>query len=104
MINYNLGPLTGSFCDILSIGIEEALKDDKAFQVYPNPSHTKISVHLISSLTAKLILRNYLGEIVLEKLVSDNEQLDLSSLSAGTYIGEFVIGQNVVRKKIVKDD
>ena len=102
MLNYNLGPVVGSICDSLSNDINQLHERNDLVSLFPNPTYDKISIRLNSSLIAKLILRNYLGEIVQEKVISDNEQLDLSSLTTGTYIGEFVFGQNIIRKKIVK--
>lgn len=101
-VNFSLGPVPGSVCDSIYTEINQVHERNDFVSLFPNPTYDKVSIRLNSSYTAKLILRNYLGEIVLEKLVSDNEQLDLSSLTAGTFIGEFVIGQNVIRKKIVK--
>ena len=104
MLNYNLGPVSGSICDSLSSGIKQEHNDIELVTLFPNPVYDRLSIHLTSSHIAKFILRNYLGEITMEKIISDNENVDLSMLGSGTYIGEFIIGQNIIRKKIVKDD
>ena len=104
MLNYNLGSVAGSICDSVSNGVNQISERNDFVSLFPNPTYDKIFIHLNFSLTANLILRNYLGEIVLEELVLDNEQLDLSSLTAGIYLGEFFVGQNIVRRNILKDD
>ena len=103
MLNYNLGPVVGSICDSLSSEINQ-LHSDELLTLFPNPVYDRFSVHFTSSNIAKFILRNNVGAIVLEKIISDNEIVDLSILSSGTYIGEFYIVQNVIRKKVIKEN
>ena len=102
MLNYNLGPVVGSICDSLSSGVNQLTKDGATVQLFPNPFLNKVSIRLINYSTAQLILRNSLGEIVLNKKVTDAETLDLTHLSAGTYFVEFIISKSVVMKKLVK--
>jgi hypothetical protein len=64
-----------------------------SFNVYPNPATTELNI--ASELEGNVIVRNALGQ---EVIVSNAKQLNLSSLSAGTYTVSF----NGAVKKFVK--
>ncbi len=52
---------------------------------YPNPFHNSISIALPTNTSSKMVLYDANGKIVLEKLVTNNETIDLSYLVSGIY-------------------
>ncbi len=104
MVNYNLGPLIGSVCDSLSIGIDEQTDGRTLIQVFPNPFNKSISAHSLSTTNVELKLYNNIGSLLLTRKFKDNIQIDLSFLSSGIYQLELISEDNVVMKKIVKTE
>ena len=90
--NFNVGisPGTIVFDVRASVGLNELAA---SFNVYPNPATTELNI--ASELEGNVIVRNTLGQ---EVIVSNAKQLNLSSLSAGTYTVSF----NGAVKKFVK--
>ena len=90
--NFNVGisPGTIVFDVRASVGLNELAA---SFNVYPNPATTELNI--ASELEGNVIVRNALGQ---EVIVSNAKQLNLSSLSAGTYTVSF----NGAVKKFVK--
>jgi hypothetical protein len=77
--------------------------------ISPNPSQGqfKLSLHNTARGAVQIGVRNVLGHQVLEvngaKTADEFEQLiSLSHLPGGTYIVHFSMGQQVIRKKIIK--
>jgi hypothetical protein len=90
--NFNVGISPGTIVFDLraSVGLNELAA---SFNVYPNPATTELNI--ASELEGNVIVRNTLGQ---EVIVSNAKQLNLSSLSAGTYTVSF----NDAVKKFVK--
>lgn len=90
--NFNVGVSPGTIVfDVRTlVGINEL---ENTFEIYPNPAATELNV--ASNLEGKVIVRNALGQ---EVIVSNAKQLNLNSLSAGTYTVTF----NGAVKKFVK--
>jgi hypothetical protein len=61
--------------------------EPKAFTAlaYPNPFHNTISIALPTNTRSKMVLYDANGKIVLEKIVTNNETIDLSYLGSGLY-------------------
>ena len=73
------------------------------FLVYPNPANTIISVSFPNGFeVAKISLYNNLGQMVLEKEISSNQQLSLEYLTSGMYY--YKIKSNALEQsgKIIK--
>lgn len=69
----------------LHVGVEE-ITADKGFDVYPNPSQGVLYVKS-DQMDSKYFVINTMGQTVaLGKIVSDNQQIDLSNLSNGIYL------------------
>lgn len=102
MVNYSLGPLAGSICDSLSIGIDEQVKDEALFQVFPSPFEKSITIHTLSTMNVELKLYNSFGSLLLTRKFKGDLELDLSFLSSGTYQLELISEKSVVMKRIVK--
>ena len=70
--------------------------------VYPNPVKDILTLSSINTIT-KVIIYNLLGQQITSKVVlGDNIQLDLSDLSAGTYIAKINAGTQSKTIKIIK--
>lgn len=104
MINYNLGPITGSVCDSLSNGIKDQEVDEKSIQFYPNPFTNGLSIRSVYIFDVLLKVYNELGALVYVKKINGNETIDFSSLPSGNYFVEAISERSVVRKRLVKMD
>ena len=100
MVNYNLGPVSGSICDSLTIGIQEPISDQLI--LYPNPFTKEVSVHSIYALKAELTIRNELGQLIETHSLNGNTTFDLSNLTTGVYFFEIQMNGKMVRKRLVK--
>jgi CubicO group peptidase (beta-lactamase class C family) len=73
-------------CDASTGVFDQILQDD--FTMYPNPANQILHV-FTSALPSNIILRNMLGETLLQtKPESTSSQLDISSLAQGIYLVE----------------
>jgi hypothetical protein len=104
--NYDLGPVSGSICDSLGLGIEIVeYARQGSIVVFPNPFYNKVSFHPLSSSAEKIsiIVFNNVGEEVFEKITTLNDQeIDLSKLIKGVYFLNVKNEKISVTKKIVK--
>jgi len=72
------------------------------FSAYPNPVKDLLNLAYTSEISDVRVV-NMLGQVVLtKKLNANNGQLDVSQLSAGTYIVNVTIGDTVKTIKVVK--
>ena len=73
----------------------------ESFSIYPNPATNEV---FISSNTHSIInglnIYNQLGQIVFHQQ-GFNKKIDVSALQPGIYIIELVIGESIVRKKLM---
>jgi hypothetical protein len=101
--NYRLGPLTGSPCDTLGVGIRE-LGAQIELLVYPNPAHNYVEVDYgffpwQSKSEASLSVKNMLGEEVLSLQLpqySGKQILNIKDLATGVYFINLMDGGVVV--------
>jgi len=101
--NYRLGPLTGSPCDTLGVGIRE-LGTQIELLVYPNPAHNYVEVDYgffpwQSKSEASLSVKNMLGEEVLFLKLpqySAKQILNIKDLGTGVYFINLMDGGVVV--------
>ncbi len=77
--------------------------DDNSFNFYPNPVKDLLTISYETSIS-KVSIVNLLGQELFTKAINANEsQLDLSTLSAGTYLVRITTGDNLEKTiKIVK--
>ena len=105
-VNLALGPLSGSMCDTLSVGLSE-MKDDIPIQVFPNPSTGNFTVNIkheamhmygftysIYSIQGLLIQR---GE-----LKGKTSSINLTFFESGMYLLNVTLPKQVVQIKLSK--
>ncbi|MBK6446621.1 MAG: T9SS type A sorting domain-containing protein [Bacteroidetes bacterium] len=86
--DYDLGPLTGSSCDSLSVEITE-LDVYSEFTFYPNPANDELTIHFIDSNSEKIkiTLLDLKGTILLQKTtLREDQKLDISRIVNGVYL------------------
>jgi len=101
----------GNFDDFLVnvvnvVGVHE-LNNTKVslVNIYPNPSKDNISIRFDESIKepAELSIRNLLGEVVMTKnIFTEDQQVDLSFLSKGSYIIEVKSKDLMITQKLMK--
>lgn len=100
--DYGFGTTKGSF----GLEVTEVLSsdsfDNNSFVTYPNPVKDIFNVSYSSEISSVRVL-NLLGQEVITKNVgSTSTQVDMSQLSAGTYIVNVTIGDTIKTIKVVK--
>lgn len=86
---------------IFDVSIEE--QDDMNVRVYPNPTNGLLNIELEDGADQMMIVSMNGNVIYVEtNLVSGNNVFDISNLADGTYILQFVKGDQVFTKRIVK--
>ena len=88
------------------IGTDPALSansfDNASFVAYPNPVKDVFNLSYTSEISSVRVL-NLLGQEVVSKAVNANStQIDMSQLSAGTYIVNVTVGDAVKSIKVIK--
>ncbi len=89
--NYFLGPVIGSICDSLQVGVSEINTAEYNIKLYPNPANDFFWLDYdLSHATCngKLIIYNTFGEVVLQKILFNyfkTVKVDCSSLPNGIY-------------------
>jgi CubicO group peptidase (beta-lactamase class C family) len=84
-----------------STAIAEPKENQNSISIYPNPSHSTITIDLPSSTDFKIEISNILGELMMK---SENQsQVDVSELTNGLYILTVRQGGNLFATKIIKE-
>ncbi|CAN5515570.1 hypothetical protein BH11BAC2_BH11BAC2_07100 [soil metagenome] len=88
--NYKLGPLVGSGCDTLTVGIQEPIKQvSLSLNLYPNPATTEVKVEINSgNIYKKRVIKIETpdGRLILAKTSENGSILiDVSNFSNGLY-------------------
>ena len=107
--NYFLGPVTGSVCDTLQVGVAEQNAGRSNIKIYPNPAYDYFWLDYDISLATgigKLIIYNTLGEVVLQKTIFNyfkTVKVDCGSLKEGIYFVTVIQQERMVASgKFVK--
>ncbi len=104
--NYRLGPLPGTICDSLSIGLPESKTDHPKMTVYPNPASDQLFVHMKDTRTTDVFtwqITDITGREVACYMKSDVEfTIDVSLFSEGVYyLSVFIPETGCFAKKFV---
>ncbi|RBA28139.1 T9SS type A sorting domain-containing protein [Flavobacterium tibetense] len=96
------GTATGNFELTVSCVLNANSFDNNNFMVYPNPVKDVLNLSYTSEISTVRVM-NMLGqEVISRRLNAANAQVDMSQLSAGTYIVNVTIGDTVKTIKVVK--
>jgi Zn-dependent metalloprotease/chitodextrinase len=101
-VNVGSTPITGF--NIAGIaGTKELGDEDNIFDyaVYPNPTINSVNIKMADNRVVSYRIFNYLGQQVDSGKLSEND-INVSKLSAGTYIIEVNDGQKTMTKKLAK--
>ena len=104
--NYRLGPVSNEYCDSLSVGTKNPVQNSSvAFSLWPNPAHSSFAFSRESAENEGILrLFDANGRLYMTKTISEganNIQVDVSTLSPGSYVVEFVCEQIIGHKKLV---
>ncbi|MBP6334349.1 MAG: T9SS type A sorting domain-containing protein [Bacteroidia bacterium] len=107
MVNYNLGPVTGSICDSLNTGISENKEKSNPFIISPNPVKHWINIYQRENFTngkpIHATLFNLQGKIVLEKEMNAYDySIPVSDLSIGVYVLQLKTMKSVFSERVMK--
>lgn len=104
--NYNLGPVVGSLCDTLSVGIEEQ-EYDFHFGISPNPTESGIVkfVYLLpQNKSGDLSVYSITGQLIYKQHLppwSSLQLIDLSNMPSGIYTCVLTSETHRTAKKLV---
>jgi hypothetical protein len=92
------------FC-VGTIGIEELWKQNDALKLYPNPSSSQLFVKVNDQILAEqpvFSIVNFAGQIIeTGKLTAQNQQIQVSDLSAGIYLLQLNSGKQQLNRKFI---
>ena len=98
-----LNPYTFSLSSTLS---NPDFATTNSMEIYPNPTSTKVFFDNSIQKFETATVVNYLGQVVAEtqfNTFESNQEVDLSSFSAGVYIVKFANGDKSITKKVIKE-
>jgi hypothetical protein len=100
--DYGYGTDQGTFGIEVQEVLSSDLFDNNNFMAYPNPVKDVLNVSYTSEISSIRVI-NMIGQEVISKNISaTSTQVDMSELSAGTYIVNVTVGDNVKTLKVVK--
>jgi hypothetical protein len=83
------------------VGINEVRLNEK-LNLYPNPSDGKFRIETDLNYSS-IIIKNNLGQIVMQFNIISTDVIDLSNLSVGVYFVAFETKEGTIIKKIIKN-
>ncbi len=105
-VNLALGPLAGSICDTLSVGLGE-VKDDIPIQAFPNPSTGLFTVNIKNETLPKegfaYTIYSLQGQVIQRgELKGRTSSINLTSFESGMYLLNVTLPKQVVQIKLSK--
>ncbi len=105
--DYTLGPLAGSPCDTLALGLTDPHLPPAELMVYPNPFSQAFSFRLRGGVfmpDARYTLFNSQGALVESgRIQSPEQRLEVTNGSPGIYLLMVEAGNKVFSKKLLKE-
>ena len=103
-VNLALGPLSGSVCDTLSVGLGE-IKDDIPIQVFPNPSTETFTVNIkyevIPNEGFPYCIYSLQGQLILKGVLRGRSStINLSAVESGMYLLNVILPKEVLQIKL----
>ncbi len=92
-------------CNYVYLSIEDESAAMGDINVYPNPANTSLSVQANGSIISGLAIFEYLGKLIsVENILTDVNQLDISSLPSGMYLLKIQLSnEQYAVKRFVKE-
>lgn len=82
--------------------LEDELKKDEIFELYPNPASEKLTVNVPQNGKSKLSIYCFTGRLLFEKVIESNGiVLDIKDIPKGLHIVRLENGNNQLHKKIL---
>ena len=85
--------------DLLSASYEVAFLSPN---IYPNPTMGVLEIQLKESNQADLLLKDYTGKLIMQKVITSRASINLSELPDGVYILVIQTGQHLWTERVVK--
>ena len=87
----------------LALNLSAQTFNNNAVSIYPNPVSSTITVQLNENEFGTIILHNQLGQNVLTKSISNQQNtIDVTSLASGIYFYDFSSNNSKLRGKLIK--
>ncbi|MBK7967191.1 MAG: T9SS type A sorting domain-containing protein [Bacteroidetes bacterium] len=104
--NLGLGPLNGSICDTLSVGLSE-VKDGIPIQAFPNPSTGLFTVNIKYETLPKegfaYTIYSLQGQVIQRGVIKGRtSSINLTSFESGMYLLNVTLPKQVVQIKLSK--
>lgn len=93
----NLYPV-GATCNLVSVGIDEATKNDFPIKIYPNPANDFLNIQFADEQTSLIKICNSFGkEVITKDLFGNNKlnQIQLKNLTDGIYFWKLMSGKEI---------
>jgi hypothetical protein len=101
---YYIDDISVTACDTTWVGVNETVKNEDGFKVYPNPASSIISVESSKYQVQSIRIMDVLGrEIYYLQTTNNKTEIDVSHLPSGMYILQVQSKSGVVSKKFVKE-
>ncbi len=105
-VNLALGPLSGSLCDTLSVGLSE-INDGIPIQVSPNPSTGNFTVSIKDKVLFKegfsYAIYSLQGQLIQQGVIKGRtSSINLSSFESGMYLLNVTLPKEVIQIKLSK--
>lgn len=96
----HVGPHNITPCVIYS-GVSTPEENSNAVRVYPNPNNGRFTIELQNASTAEIRLFSMTGQLVYTTKENGNHiSIDANNLSAGIYVAEIKVGNQITRSRI----
>jgi hypothetical protein len=88
----------------ICVGIDDVSQNHTVFTMYPNPSNGSFSISSGNQNNARVVVYNALGMIIKQQaLISEKEMIDIRHESAGIYIVQIYVGDDLAySSKLIK--
>jgi Secretion system C-terminal sorting domain len=100
--NYTLGPVVGSICDSLTVGlIEEA--HNSTLKIYPNPAKDEVTIVTPKETVGELEIKDMQGRLIMrESIIYKSTRLTLRDLPNGVYIINYKTKEHQYSRRLIK--
>ena len=87
---------------LVDVALSSGSFDNANFSAYPNPVKDVLNVSYSTEISSIRVINMIGQEVIFKNINATSTQVDMSQLSAGTYIVNVTVGDNVKTLKVVK--